>query len=131
MRALFAALALVVSVAACSDLTGPGSFNGTYELEAVNGRSLPYVVDQDVGYRLELTRSSLRMERDGYYETTFTWRETIDGRSTVDTERYTGTFEREGNDVWLYDDYDGSVTRGYWSGNRLVVTASGMEYEYR
>ncbi|HYD53081.1 MAG TPA: hypothetical protein VEA99_10650 [Gemmatimonadaceae bacterium] len=130
MRAVLAALALVISVAACSDITGPGS-TGTYDLETVNGRSLPFVVRSEIGYRLELTRSTLTLERDGSYTSTFTWRETENGQSFTDTERYSGTYERRGDDLWLYDDFDGSTTEAYWQGNRLVVLGEGVTYEYR
>lgn len=133
MRALFAALALVVTVGGCTDITGPGGlFDSTYELRTVNGQTLPYVVDQSTGYRLELTRSVLTLENDGYYTTTFTWRETINGRTTIlPPERFDGTYERSGNQLFLYDDEDGSVTTAFWENNRLIVTSGGAEYEYR
>jgi hypothetical protein len=131
MRATLAALALVFSVAACSDLTGPGTLTGTYDLQRVDGRTLPYVTAQSVGYREELIGSSLRLDRDGYYETTFTYRYVIDGRSSVEQRAYSGTYERDGSDLWLYDDRSNEEYYAYWERDRVIVTSDGIEYEYR
>ena len=130
MRAALAALALVMSVTACSDITGLGDY-GTYDLRSVNGRGLPFVVENTSNYRLELVRSTLTLERGGEYSTTFTWRETEFGSTRTETERFTGYYEREGDDLWLYDDFNGDETYGYFDGRSLWVQAGGVEYEYR
>lgn len=131
MRTVLAALTLMLGVAACSDLTGPGAMTGTYELEAVNAQRLPFVADQSATYRLELARSTLTLNRDSTYTSTFTWRETIRGSTTTEVERYDGTYSRSGDDLYLYDSFDGSRTEAYFDGRALVVYDSGLEFEYR
>jgi hypothetical protein len=131
MRATLAALALVFSVAACSDLTGPGSLTGTYDLRSVNGQGLPYTVDQSALYRLDLAGSSLTLHRDGTYTTTFLWRETIRGSTTTDTEHFEGTYSRSGDEIYLYDDFDGSTTIAYVEGSRVVIESEDLTFEYR
>jgi hypothetical protein len=133
MRATLAALALVLSVGACSDIAGLGNLTGNYDLQRVDGQLLPYVADESLNgtYRLELTRSTLVLHRDGTYTTTFTWRETIRGSVVSDTETFDGTYERTGNDIYLYDDFDGTTTIARVEGGRLFIDSDGITFEYR
>jgi len=59
LRRVATLVALPLALAACGDTTGPGAFDGTYNLATVNGQAIPLVVASEadqgitIGFRID------------------------------------------------------------------------------
>lgn len=131
LRTLFAASALLVTLAGCSDLTGIGGVTGTWTLESLNGQRLPVTFYQTSTTREELVASTLRLESDDEYVVRFTYRITTSSGSRTETDETRGFYDRDGNEIRFEDPSDGGVTWGYLEGSRLELESAGDLYVYR
>lgn len=132
-------LFLVVGLSACTEGFGVGldsGVRGTYQLESVNGRYLPYTLSDAYGGRQEIYAGQLRLESDGYFTETLEIEVNDFGRISRYTDRYTGQYEASSRgDVVLYYDGDyynrGDILEGEYSGRTLRLYGSGQTVVYR
>jgi hypothetical protein len=120
-----AALFVLLILTACGDSTGPAeSIFGTYTLRTIDGVPLPYVWDQGVGYKLEITDAALSLEDGGTYSQTLDLRDTRNG--TVSTQRASasGTFTYAGTTI-TFRTSSGTSGTASLSGGTLTFTTSG------
>jgi hypothetical protein len=62
------ALIALVTLAACSDSSGPDSSSyGRYVLRSVNGRAVPVIYQETATARLEFLSGALRLNQDGTF----------------------------------------------------------------
>lgn len=127
MRRLLSILTLT-ALAACGgdDPQAPKQLPGTYPLVGVNGRSLPAVVHEEPGYKLEITAGTITLATSGSFSDSYTIRETIDGVVQPDEIPCHGSWTRSGNTVALSEivtNVCGDDATATWDGdNTLTVT---------
>ena len=129
MRRLLSILALA-AFAACGggdDPPAPRQLPGTYPLVSANGRSLPAVVQEEPGYKLEITAGTITLAASGSFSDSYTIRETIDGVVQAPDEiPCHGSWTRSGNSVTLSEivtNVCGDDATATWDGdNTLTVT---------
>lgn len=130
MRRLLIGLLCVLSVA-CSDSEGPEPIQipGTYTLETINGRALPYellnflngaYVLSQIGGSMTLNPNMTFREESRVRES-FT--DAVLGPVTSDTTVvFTGTYEAQDSALLLTATQDAVVYFGFVSGNRLTLS---------
>ena len=128
MRRLLSTLA-IATLAACGgdDPAAPRQLPGTYPLVSANGRSLPAVVHEEPGYKLEITAGTITLATSGSFSDSYTIRETIDGVvQPIDELTCHGSWTRSGNSVTLSEIVTsecGDDATATWDGdNSLTVT---------
>jgi hypothetical protein len=134
------AVALLFSVAACSDDSDPGApsnITGTYPLRSVNGDEIPAIlIDLGTAYKLELLSGNLIINAGSTFSETLTYRETEDGAATTETFTCTGTYTRNGNSISLVeaesgDDCGGTFTGTISGGTITVAYDAELQAVYR
>jgi hypothetical protein len=123
-----AAAATTLTGAACSDSTGvSGDPTGSYELQTINGQSLP--VSLSVGSQIE--GGVLDLNSDGTFVDIIEVR--ISGSAQTDEEVFTGSWERDGSTIQLdYDQTNTILFAERTSSSRLVLTdRDGNDWSYR
>lgn len=130
-RHLALCLSAMLTFAACADETpaGPGSAAdvvGTYTLRTVNGQTLPSVIRQGGGARVELTGFTLTLNPDATYSGVITARY-VSGTSTADaTERTRGTYTLDGRAITLVDTQAASITGTVGAGTMTLRDDEGV-----
>ena len=113
-RLLVLVLSLALTAAACTDSTGPGdSLAGTYQLESVNGASLPVTICGQ-GPCYDILSADITLFSNGRYQSTNRYR---DGTESAD-----GTWLLSGNNLALIDSFDGYESYATVSGRRLTFS---------
>lgn len=131
LRSLFAASALVVTLAGCSDIAGLGGITGTWSLESLNGQRLPVTFYQSGTTREELVSSTLRLEGDDEFVVRFNYRVTDALGSRTESDESRGYYSRRGEELRFEDPSTGGITYAYIAGDRLELESSGDLYVYR
>lgn len=126
IRRLACAAAALVTLAACKgdSLTAPLSVFGTFNLQSVNGKALPYVVVDSIpgqpAFRIEvMSPSSLTINADKTFRFVLTLKSAAGGSSSVNTETATGMYTLSGNTVSLTA--NGETLTGDWDGNNTLT----------
>jgi hypothetical protein len=124
-RAL-ASVAIALALVACGDSTGPteASIAGTYNLQSVNGLSVPLTVFQFGEDKLEITAGSLTLHANNTFSSQLTMRITEDGEVVTESDSATGTYTRNGNSLVFAA--DGETITGTISGNTITVSDDGL-----
>lgn len=123
-------LILVIALAGCTDGLGTGlgsDVRGTYELETVNGRFLPYTFTSYNGAQVTIYDGEIRLDGNGRFQETFLVEDDFGFRST---DRYDGDYDSRSGDVVLYYDSGETVEAEYYS-RELRVYGSGLTMVYR
>jgi hypothetical protein len=123
-----AAVATTLLGAACGDSSGlGGNAAGSYELLTINGQSLP--VTTQSGRTIEA--GQLDLDNDGTFFDVIQYR--TFGSSLIQTEQFTGFWERNGSEIRLdYDNSNDVLFAERTSSSRLVLTDDvGNEWGYR
>lgn len=130
----FLSLFLVIGLAGCTDGIGIGldsDVRGVYTLEAVNGRSLPYVISDFSGVRRVIYAGTLRLERDRSFSETLQIEEDDFGRVSRYSDTYHGDYETTSRgEIFLYYD-DGETLQGDFSNRELRLYGNGATVVYR
>lgn len=128
----YISLGLALALAACGDGgTGPNdSVAGVYSLRTVNGANLPYIIAHTGQDKVELTADVLTLVEAGSFTEITTYRTTINGQATVDTEPDAGSFTRSGTAI-SFAFNSGSSGTGTIGGGTITVAVSGLSLVYR
>jgi hypothetical protein len=126
------ALFVSVSLAGCSSysLTTPTSelLTGTWNLTAVEGKSLPYKI-LGPGTR-EVTADVLTLAADGTFSESTTIQTTANGTVTTETVPDSGTYEFNSVVVTFHFMSNGTIGSGTISGKKMTVVTSGLSFTY-
>jgi hypothetical protein len=99
-------LATTLTVAGCSDSTGPQeALSGTYTLRSVNGSSSsPWLITSNASYTDEVLSSTISLDAQGNYSGTTIWRTTNAGAPPFTTkDEITGYWTLSGSTITLTD----------------------------
>jgi hypothetical protein len=128
--------ATTLTLGACyDDPFSPYWDRGTYYLAYANNRPVPTIVSGGSlpgSPRLEVTRGSLTLRRDGSYALLVEVREwSGTGQFYEWTRAYAGTYEYDDRTLWLeyYDpgDYYSSVMVANWRNGRIEVVVPNVD----
>ena len=134
MRRLVAVL-IVAGIAAggmwaCGDSTDPDSIAGTYNLQTVDGESLPIILGGGGDNMVELASAFERLNDDGTFLESSTFRLTEDGDVSTDVETSDGSWTQSGTAITFTYTGGGTFT-GSISGNTLTTTQQGFTLVFR
>lgn len=127
------ALVSVLVLASCSTLdsiTGTGYVRGTFELSTVNGSSVPAVVYQEPGYRLDVLSAAFTLEDDGSYSEAGIVRETVNGQTVTRSSESYGTYDYYNGQI-TFDESGGRRYYGTLNANTLTIDDQGVRMVYR
>lgn len=136
-----AAVAALAVFAACTDNTSPNgqSAGGTYDLQSVNGSTLPYTYNTSSG-TLTIESDVYRLNGDGTYNETIS--ETLSNgySSTAASDAESGTWYQNGNAVVFSPSYStqGNLTQytgalagsGTFSHSSITFSYNGVVWVY-
>ena len=100
------ALSSLVLVSACGyDALGP-SYRGDYDLQSVNGQSVPATVYESStsssSFSVEVTFGALHLHGDNTFSLDFDLSQWDNGAVTRSTHGFSGTYDLSGGDLYLY-----------------------------
>jgi hypothetical protein len=129
---MLAATAVLTTACGGDSSTGPGaSVVGTYSLQTVNSKALPYVAYDDGTEKIEVLSDSYTLTATGTYTNETVVRTTIGGTPTTDTYSYDGTYTQSGNTVTLTDSQDPTdVVSATVSGSTFTISVQGLVLVY-
>jgi hypothetical protein len=134
-KSLFAisSAALVFGGVACADLVGLGFGNlvGEYDLQTLNGFSLPVVVFDDGIEQDELISERFTIFADGSYTDDYTLRIQSRNGSSTSSFRDVGTYTQFDTQLQFVDGNTGEAFNGEFDGRALTITQNGNFYVYR
>ena len=113
------------------DSTSPSSVAGTYNLQTIDGQSLPFVIFQDGADKNEVMSGFERLNSDGTFSQSMTFRLTEGGQVSTETETADGSWRQSESAITLT--YGGSVgtLTGSLSGNTLTLVEQGLVLVFR
>lgn len=127
-----AAVSLVLGFAACSDLAGPDTDEfGAYQLQTLNGLTLPTVVYQDASGVDELISETFRIYTDHSYTDDYTLRVSGNSGQRTISRSDVGTYQRYGKALQFVDGNNGHSFDGEIDGTTLTITQNNNVYVYR
>jgi predicted small secreted protein len=129
---VIASAALVSGFVACSDVVGIGDdFAGTYDLQSVNGFTLPTVIFDDGLEQDELLSETFTIYREGSYTDDYTLRTSSRSGQSTSSYRDDGTWTRNGTHLEFADSRNGATFSGELDGRTLTIFQGGDSYVYR
>jgi hypothetical protein len=136
-RRLLAAIGALALVAACGDdgervsPTTPSDVTGTYTLRRINNDSLPVVVEQTTGRRIELLSETLTLNADRTFTDVTDLRQTAGTAVTTATQRAAGTYIVNGTLVIFSYAPDNARATATYSNGSISMLVGGSTYLYR
>jgi len=125
-----ASLAILSSCTALDSISSAGRVRGTYQLWTVNGSSVPALVYQEPGYRLEVLDAAFTLEDDGTYSEAGIVRETINGQTSTRSSSSYGYYDYYNGEL-TFDESSGRRYYGSVDGNTLIIDDQGVRMAYR
>ena len=125
-----ASLAILSSCTALDSISSAGRVRGTYQLWTVNGSSVPALVYQEPGYRLEVLDAAFTLEDDGTYSEAGIVRETINGQTSTRSSSSYGYYDYYKGEL-TFDESSGRRYYGSVDGNTLIIDDQGVRMAYR
>jgi hypothetical protein len=133
LRSILRAGAIAVTLAACSDSTGPDrdELAGSYTLLTIDGASLPVIVDQVGEDKAEVTMGTVTLDEDGTFGDATELRITEGGVVTTEVQATQGTWTVSGSTVtFVPNDGSGNYLMT-WNGQlRLTQLFQGFTLVY-
>jgi hypothetical protein len=126
----FAAVLLLLASIGCGDSTGPEDVAGRYTLRTINNAPPPVIVDEAVGYRLEITGGEVNLDSDESFSDITLFRETFGTQVTTDSEVAVGDYVISGNTV-TFTTTDGDSYSMTLSGRTLTQNVQGIIFVYQ
>jgi hypothetical protein len=124
IRPLVPVLVTAVLASAC-DIAGPDPAIGLFELQTVEGASLPYTVEQDVGAFADITAGHIRLMEDGTCEVSMTFVDNMNA-ILVGTSRDPCTWSRQNIVITFLIDQSPGAVDGTLIGDLLSVNLDGL-----
>jgi hypothetical protein len=108
--------------------TTPQSVAGTWNLTALNGAALPFVV-QSANPKVEILAERLDIASGGTFTQTTTTR-IAPGTASMETDTDTGTWTSNGNAATFRFKRDDSTGTGTSNGNTFTASGAGAVFTY-
>ncbi len=126
------AIACLLAVVACGSSTDPTpeSVAGTWALESVNGKPLPWVALEYASQTLEVTSEVLTVTSAGTFTLVVMYRETEGGRVTTSSDTSAGRYTLDGNTAMFAVEGD-QPSPAMLNGNMLTLVASPFTFVFR
>lgn len=124
---------MLAMAAACGDGKNPievESIAGTYQLQTVNDRSLPWTAFEGPGFKYEMVSGSFTFTNDGKYTSTGSLRLTENGVVSNQTETGFGTYVVAGTSVTMTES-DGEKFSGTVQSSVFTLTDEGFTFVFR
>ena len=105
-RAAFVGLSAIVLATACSgEPTGAVELTGTYQLTAINGGPLPFVVSETAEETAEIVEGWIELDPSGRFSDVTVYRISgPDVPAQEDVEEFTGDYELSGGQIIFHED---------------------------
>ena len=129
-RSLFFLLSCLVA-ASCDDSTGPETLVGTWRLETVSGQSLPYVLEEGGGRKVELTGETVTLLASGKQTMVTSFRVTEAGNVFLESIPAPGSYTVNGSIVLLAFDEDDATYTALIDGRTMTIDDIGLRFVYR
>lgn len=127
--------ALALALSACADATAPSNQDvvGRWNLDTINGASLPFMMDESELGKLEIARDDLILKDDGTLGGSTTWRIVdSDGDEEIVSVNARGTWARVGSGVRItFSDAGNNTTTGALAERSLTLSGNGFTFVYR
>lgn len=125
-------VAAVAVTTACGDSSGPGtSAVGTYSLQTVNTKTLPFTFYDDGTQKIEVLSDVYTLSANGTYTNQTVIRTTTGGTSTTDNLSSNGTYKQSGSSITLTDSSDSTdQVTGTLNGSTFTINVSGTVLVY-
>jgi hypothetical protein len=124
LLALALSAALSMSVVSCTDSTGPaGGLVGTYNLQTINGQSLPVQISANLSTATDVLAEQIVVDASGNYSDVITFRDRYSNGAPSSTyqDNVTGYWTLSGNQVTFTPlDPTVQVSTATVSGNTLT-----------
>lgn len=130
--AAFATLAFSLAACGSDSATSPTSVsvNGTYTLQTVNGKPLPFTFDSlDVANKVQIESDIFTFSQNGTFSERGTIRWTESGIVSTDNFNYSGSYTKNGTALTLRYT-DDSRSSGTIDGDRLTLVAENLSFVY-
>lgn len=126
------ALLLVAGLMACGgETTAPAAtIAGTWNLQTINGTTMPFVIAQTGANKDELLSDMLVVSGTGSFTQTTTLRSTRNGAASTQSIADAGSYSLNGSAVSFRWNSDNSTGTGSWTGNTLTMAADGFAVVY-
>lgn len=130
-RRFILAFALVALTSACDDSVAPPTIFGTYQLQTVDGKTLPTVLLDEDGYVFTAEDATYTLREDGTFTNSLTWKETYGGWTHDFTHSFEGTYSIADDLVIFVWPAEDNRWTGTLTGRELSVTEHGNTWLYR
>jgi hypothetical protein len=127
LRPLLACL-IVVS---CKDAAGPEDLTGIWRLETVSGQSLPFLLEQDGSFKVELTGETVELLASGRQTTVTFFRVTDGGIVTNESVPAPGNYTVNGSTLLFTFDNDTDTYTAVVNGDLMTINDIGLTFVYR
>lgn len=129
LRRILQSLLPLIFVVACSDSTSPTTtLTGTWSLESVNGKPLPFTLPETGEV---VTAESFTLLASGRFTMSTTFRMTVNGNVTSESIPDGGTYVVNGFTVQFTYDSDGSNDMATMNGDTFILEDIGQVWVYR
>jgi hypothetical protein len=129
---LLAAAVAVTTACGGDSSTGPAvDVAGTYSLQTVNSKPLPFTVFDDGTEKIEVLSDSYTLTATGTYTNQTVVRTTTGGTSSNETLTADGTYKQTGNSVTLTDSADATdQITGTVNASSMTINVQGLVLVY-
>jgi hypothetical protein len=132
MRRSFLYLLSSLVILACGETTAPQRPEvGTWRLETVDGKSLPFTLDEPDVDKYELTGETITLLATGRVTMMTSLRVTDNGNVSLESVPDGGTFTVNGSTVTFRFDSDGSTPIATVTGDTMTLGDIGLTFVYR
>jgi hypothetical protein len=137
LRSFGAGLALAVAAACGGDSsTGPESIAGSYSLQTVNGKGLPYAlldtVEQGVAFKIEVVSpTTLTLGASADFRLVLTTRTSFGGITEIQSDTISGTYARAGTALTLASPGQEVITATWDQGDSVTLSGGGDVLVFR
>lgn len=111
------------------DATAPNGPEGSYQLERVNGGSLPFLAEQFGSFRIDILSGSLTLRANHSFSAEVTSKQTDGASSQTLTEQAAGSWSISGASITFSETGSGAFS-GTVNGNRLTAQRAGVTFEF-
>jgi hypothetical protein len=129
-RSLMSLLLLVVGVS-CKDAAGPDDLTGIWRLERVSGQPLPFLLEQNGAFKVELTGETVELLASGRQTMVTSFRVTDGGVVTNESVPAPGNYTVNGSTLLLTFDNDTDTYTAIVNGDLMTINDIGLTFVYR
>ena len=132
MRRSFLYVLISLAVVSCGESTAPQRPElGTWRLQTVDGKSLPFTLDEPDVDKYELTGETITLAASGRVTMITSLRVTDGGNVSTESVPDAGTFTVNGSTLTFRFDSDGSTPTATVTGDTMTLGDIGLTFVYR